>query len=94
MFASSLPPVTTLESHDGRPPADERLARVRAEVAIVRTLVDHIERLTDPGQADALSQQLIEEMGRLGGLWFETAGELTKTPPAEGAIGSVARATV
>jgi hypothetical protein len=81
MFAPTLPPVTALASHDrGQLPAALRLARLRTEVAVVRTLADHVERLVNPRQADGLSEQLIEEMGRLGRLLFEAAGELTKAP--------------
>ena len=81
MFACTLPPVTTLASHDhSQLPAALRLARLRTEVAVVRTLADHIERLASPRQADGLSEQLIEEMARLGRLLFEAAGELAKAP--------------
>jgi hypothetical protein len=79
MLASSLPPVTALPSHDrGQLPTEVRLARVRAEVAVVRTLADHIELLVGRRQVDGLSEQLIEEMGRLGHLLFETAADLTR----------------
>jgi len=84
MFEPSLPAVTTLESNDDDPPAAElRLARLRTEVAVVRTLADQIELLVSPRHAKGLSEQLIEEMARLGCLLFEAAAELMVTPAPE-----------
>jgi hypothetical protein len=84
MFTSNLPAVTTLESSDdAQLVAELRLARLRTEVAVVRTLADQIELLVSPRRADGLSEQLIEEMARLGCLLFEAAAELTRSPAPE-----------
>ena len=84
MFELNLPSVVTLESNDGRQLSEElRLARVRTQVAVVRTLADQIELLVRPRYVDGLSEQLIEEMARLGCQLLETAAELTKEPAPE-----------
>jgi hypothetical protein len=84
MFEPNLPAVTTLESNDDdRLSAELRLARLRTEVAIVRTLADQIELLVSPRHANGLGDQLIEEMARLGCLLFEAAAELTRSPAPE-----------
>jgi hypothetical protein len=81
MFARTLLPLTTFPSNDhGQLPAALRLARLRTEVAVVRSLADHIERLASPRQVDGVSEQLIEEMARLGRLLSEAAGEVTTAP--------------
>ncbi len=84
MFKPNLPAVTTLESNDDdQLTAELRLARLRTEVAVVRTLADQIELLVSPRHADGLSGQLIEEMARLACLLFEAASELTRSPAPE-----------
>jgi hypothetical protein len=84
MFTSNLPSVTTLESNDhDRLGSELRLARLRTEVAVVRTLADQIELLARTRLADGLSEQLVEEMARLGCELFEAAAELTKSPAPE-----------
>jgi hypothetical protein len=81
---SLLLSVATLESSDdGQLTAELRLARLRAQAAVVRTLTDHIEQLTRPGNADGLSWQLIEEMARLGCRLLEAAAWMTKSPRSE-----------
>ena len=46
--------------------ATHRLARLRAQAAVVRTLADHVDHFSPLGGAADLSEQLIEEMARLG----------------------------
>jgi hypothetical protein len=61
-----IPSLATLESNDdGQLAAELELAQLRAQVAIVRTLADHIEYFARPGDTGSLSEQLIEEMARL-----------------------------
>jgi len=84
MFEFKLPSVVTLESNDDRQlSAELRLARVRTQVAVVRTLADEIELLVRRRLVDGLSEQLVEEMARLGCQLVETAAELTRVPAAE-----------
>jgi hypothetical protein len=84
MFELTLPSVITLESnYDDQLTAELRLARLRAQVAVVRTIVDQVEFLVSPHHVHGLSEQLIEEMARLGCRLFEAAAELTKSPAPE-----------
>jgi len=84
MFELNLPSVVTLESNDDRQlSAELRLARVRTQVAVVRTLADQIEFVVRPGHVDRLSEQVVEEMARLGCQLLETAAELTRAPAPE-----------
>jgi hypothetical protein len=69
--------------HDGGQASALRLARVRAQVAIIRTLADHVETLSRAGEAGGIADQLIEEMARLGCSLLETAGALAAAPPLE-----------
>lgn len=63
--------------------AELRLARLRAQVAIVRAIADHIDHFARPGEADALSSQLVEEMARLGCRLLEAAASVTRAPASE-----------
>jgi hypothetical protein len=73
-----------LESNDNHPPTLElRLARLRAQVAVVRTLADHVEQFARPENAEGLSEQLIEEAARLGCRLFEAAVSMTRAPGPE-----------
>ena len=45
--------------------AELKLARVRAQVAVVRTLTDHIERFAHVADLEGLREQVVEEMARL-----------------------------
>jgi hypothetical protein len=81
---SLLPSLATLESSDDGQLADELwLARLRAQVAVVRTLTDRIEQLALSGDADGLTRQLIEEMARLGCRLLEAAARMTRLPRSE-----------
>jgi hypothetical protein len=52
-------------------------------VAVIRTLADRAEHLARLGEADELSEQLIEEIARLGCRLLEAAASLTKSPRSE-----------
>jgi hypothetical protein len=82
MSAHTFPRLATLESNDDdQLSAELRLSHLRAQVAVVRTLADHIEQVARPTDADGLGQQLTEEITRLGCRLFEVAASLTKQPP-------------
>ena len=71
--------LAVLESNDNRQPSLElQLARLRAQVAVVRTLADHIEHFARPDNTDGVSEQLIEEMARLGCRLLEAAASMTR----------------
>lgn len=63
---------------DGRLAADPRLRRLRSQVAVIRALADEIEVLARPKDADGLSEQIIEEMARLGCRLLEAAASLAE----------------
>jgi len=75
-----VPSLAAIESDDnGRLVAEFRLARLRAQAAVVRALADHVEYLARSGDADGLSSQVIEEMARLGCRLLEAAGALAES---------------
>jgi hypothetical protein len=64
---SLLPSLASLEATDDQQLGRElTLARLRAQVAVVRTLTDHIERFAQVADVEGLGEQVVEEMGRLG----------------------------
>ena len=72
MLASGHPSLAALESSNGAPRSAElELARFRAQAAVVRALTEQIDHCERAGEADGLSEQLVEEMNRLG--LFEAA---------------------
>ena len=75
----SVPPFSVLESHEVVA-VQARLVRVRSQVAIIRTLADHIETLSRVADADAVAEQVIEELARLGCRLLETAAALAGPP--------------
>jgi hypothetical protein len=80
MQAHIYPSLTALESNDEDQLAAElRLVRLRAQVAVVRTVADEIDRLARPSDVDGLGEQLIAEMARLGSQLFEAAGALKRS---------------
>ena len=84
MLVRTLPSLTTLDSNDeGRLAAELQLARLRTQVAVVRTLADQVEFLVRPRHVDGLGEQIVEEMARLGCQLFEAAAELTRSPAPE-----------
>jgi hypothetical protein len=61
----------------GNADGEHRIASVRAQTAIVRTLADALKRHEASGEvaaADSLRAQLIEELSRLGLSVYEGAG--------------------
>jgi hypothetical protein len=74
-----------LRDRDDRPEAgDLRLVATKRQVAIVRALVDELERCLARGGATAAREQLVHELARLGRKTLETAAALsTKTAPTE-----------
>ena len=83
-----LPSVATLESKDEAQLGVElRLARLRMQIAAIRSVADHAERLARAAEVDGLPHQLVEEMARLGCLLVEAAGALVEArSPADSAI--------
>ncbi len=70
--------------HDGGYlPVERRCQRVRSQVAIIRALADHAEALSRAVDADAVADQLVEEMARLGCRVLEAAAALATPPPPE-----------
>lgn len=87
MNSVALPRLETLQSNDDdQLTAEFRLARLRAQVAVVRTLSNHIERFARAENAEGLSDQLTEEVARLGFRLLEAAASLTRSsrPPDSG----------
>jgi hypothetical protein len=55
-----------------------RLARLRAQAAVVRTLAEHVDHCTSSRKAHWLTEQLIEEMARLGCRILEVAASMAR----------------
>jgi hypothetical protein len=73
-------PASALEGdYECRLAAELRLARLRSQLAVIRTLADHVEHLARPQDTDGLGQQIIEEMARLGCQLLEAAASLTQS---------------
>jgi hypothetical protein len=69
MLVPTLAAVAIPESNDDRRlSAEPKLARLRAQAAVVRSLTDHVDRFGRTEDADGLSEQLAEERVRLGAL--------------------------
>jgi hypothetical protein len=67
MHSHTYPSLAALESNDDDQLAVElQLARLRAQVAVVRTVVDEIDRLARPSDVDGLGEQFVAEVARLG----------------------------
>jgi len=70
---------------DGRLAVEAQLKRVRTQVAAVRAVADHAEQLAQAAAVDRLTEQLVEEMARLGCRLLEAAVSLadaTRRPEA------------
>jgi hypothetical protein len=79
-----IPSLSSLESDDDRPlVAELRLARVRWQVAVLRTLVDRAEYLARPGETNGFDEQLVEDMARLGCRLLEAAALLAERPDSD-----------
>jgi hypothetical protein len=72
------------------------LARLREQVAVVRTIADHADYLAQPENADGFSEQLIEEAARLGCRLLEAAAAMTTSlrGPREGVVSRASNMTV
>jgi hypothetical protein len=82
---TALPSGQALEARDEAAlEATLRLARLRRQAAVVRTLADQVERVSRPGDADALGNQLIEEVARLGCRLVEGVGPLVDAARVDG----------
>jgi len=79
-----IPFLGALEADDdGRLVVELRLARLRSQAAVVRTLADHVEYLSHAGDADGIGDQLIEELAQLACRLLETAGTLARSQDPE-----------
>jgi hypothetical protein len=54
------------------------LGSVRSQAAFVRTLLDEVERVTFHDTEEALSEQVVEELARLGCRFLEVANAVAK----------------
>jgi len=80
MLAHAAPSLATVDANDNAQlAADHRLTHVRAQLAVVRSLTDHAEQSIRADNAEALRDQLIEEMTRLGCRFFEAAASMTRS---------------
>ncbi len=70
--------------------AEVGLERLRAQVAVVRTLTEQIDRFARPENTDQLTEHIVEEMARLGCRLLEAAASMTR-PPSAGESGVVVR---
>jgi hypothetical protein len=62
-----VPSLAALTSDDGtRLSAELRLAQLRSQVAVIRTLADHVEHLARWSNVDGLREQIIEDDGAPG----------------------------
>jgi hypothetical protein len=86
---SLIASLSSLDSDDGGPlVADLRLARVRAQVAVLRTLLDRADYLARPGETPLVDEQLVEEIARLGCRLLEAAASLVE-PQRAGESGAL-----
>ncbi len=72
MLAPSLPGFATL-ARQLSADTERTIGRLRAQAAIVRSLMDHIPRLAHTDYADGLREQLTEEKSRLARLQDEAS---------------------
>jgi hypothetical protein len=56
------------------------LRPVRSQAAIVRALLEEVDRL-DPATSHGVSEQLVDELARLGCRILETSAKLAKETP-------------
>jgi len=87
---SHVPARAVLGSDDqGRLVAEFRLARLRSQVAVIRSLADYVEALAQLGDAEGLGNQVTEEMARLGCRLLEAAGAMAESQPLELRVASL-----
>ena len=77
-MSQRLPSIRALRSADDRLLADElRVATLKSQSAVVRTLLDEIDRAVPQAfAAVALREQLVEELTRLGARVFDAAAAI------------------
>jgi len=86
-MARTFPSLATLESDDdGRLAAELQLSRLRAQVAVVRALADHIDIFAEPGDAHGLGPQFAEEVARLVCRLSEAAMSMARPAPVVGGV--------
>jgi hypothetical protein len=87
MSTSTLPSIAALQSNSDEQLAGElRVAELREQLAVVRTLADQIEQLSRPIDTESLYEQLVEEMARLGCRVLEAAAALAKSYPEDSGV--------
>jgi hypothetical protein len=73
------------------------MSSVRNQAALLRTLLDEVERVAPPGVDEAVCEQLVEELARLGCRCIELARALTPVvgarEPSHGAKQHLPRCT-
>jgi hypothetical protein len=74
-----IPPQSTT-----RPSGIRSVSSLRSQAALVRALLDELERVAPPSADDAVSEQLIEEIARLGCRCIEIASALPAVVDARG----------
>jgi type II secretory pathway component PulM len=80
----ALPSLASLEENDERRlSAELSLARLRAQVAVIRTLTDHIEQFAHAADVAGLHEQVVEEVARLGCRLFEVAASMAASDRPE-----------
>jgi hypothetical protein len=72
------PPQSTDRASDVR-----AVSSVRSQAAFVRALLDEVERVAPSGSGSVVSEQLVEELARLGCRCIETASALTAVVDAQ-----------
>jgi hypothetical protein len=84
-------PATKAASPSQQVDAEAMLARLREQVAVVRSIADQVERLALAARTYGLTEQLVEEMARLGWRLFEVGSRVARTAEAgEGEVVALA----
>lgn len=61
------------------------LHECRIQAAVVRALLDEVERIENPRTREDITDQLVEELARLGGRLLEAASAMTPMERTSGA---------
>ena len=84
---ATIPSLAALQSNDeGKLASEFRLARLRSQLAVVRSVADHLEHLTCSEDIACLGDQLREEMALLGCRLVEAAETLAEPRPHESGV--------
>jgi hypothetical protein len=78
---------TPRSNDDRRGVAERRRARVVAQAAVVRSMLDHVERFAQANDADGPRVQLVHEMVQLAWRLLEAAAAMTRPGSPEGSGG-------